>query len=87
MIKSQMTVIDPPVNGNDRTISVTVDCANMREALQEFSYITAELRDMLRRNDKTSPVPPPTDEEIEATMYAAFRIGMEDIPFENDTEE
>lgn len=74
MIHIEEKKIDPDENGNDLNVSIKINCASIKDALREYSFITAHIRDLLIIGGISD------DEKLKSTMFAAFRTGMNDIP-------
>lgn len=80
MITSELKKLDQPTEKHDSQVYVKIDCPNAKLALQEYSYITARIRDMILENSPR----PLTMEEINSTVFSAFTIGMESIPMSKE---
>lgn len=77
MIKAITRQLPMPENGKDMSVHIDIDCENAQQALYEYAHITANIRDMILVNSPGSI----TEKQVRDTVFAAFRNGMENIPY------
>lgn len=75
MIKVEATKVENSANGNNVAMQVTVENENMRDTLHQYAFLTAKLRDMMIENSNGAI----SEQNVNESMFAAFRIGMESI--------
>lgn len=65
------------MSGNNTAAGVKIDCPTLKDALSEYAVLTAAIRNMVAENMNTYV----TEDQVKATVFSAFRAGMEGLPF------